>query len=321
MIRNSAFNFLFLAFLLTMPLRTTFAMEANIDEEKLQWKIDGDFTKFNSCADLNRQLRFQALSENNFITNISVCGYENNDINIFIYTSSTKNDIFRNISNEVKAYANSTNSFGFRSSNNNLDKFLNAFYRRDLIPDFIIDRIIKDIGIEDFRMDSNRFIQLINQKINENSTDDDFMRIVNEELQKIKDPVRAQTIVWDLIRDLKDSANFDKNVVISLCEKINNQDLPFYSEVKIMQANMTHDSAKITDVVDRYHQPITLLLSAKDGCAKEQLNVLVKAFYNNDIPGGDAPHELEDLSPSPESMFRLLNLLRLQKLELDRLRK
>jgi hypothetical protein len=325
MIKNNVFNLLLItcaAISISMP---NFAMETDLSEEERQWVISGDFNQLVHAGGgslLSRQVKFKALSTNNYIKEIVVSGYSYGAIEIMVKVAFHQ----ENIDNDLKKFIHEPRESNmFYCDITDSSEFLEAFYKINLIPDFIIGRIITDIGIKDFRMDGNRFIQLINQKINENSTAENFMTIVNEELEKIKNPPsRAQTIVWDLICDLKDSENFDKNVVISLCEKIHNKDLPFYLEAKMIQANLTRGSAKIMDVRDRYHKPITLLLSAaktENHDMTKQLNLYVKSFYHNDLPGDELPDDLKYLSLSPESMFRLLDVIRKQKLELDQLRK
>jgi hypothetical protein len=316
---------LWLVFLMNVAITSAFAMETETKKED-SWRITGDFSvreEWNSESDgLDRQMIFKPLSKLSYIKQIILRGYRNNNVEIWIKVGSYRYDIFKDIQMFAK-WRDSLKRF-VSTDKYRLDKFLDAFYKRDFIPDLIIDRIIKDIGIEDFRMDANRMIENINKQMGENSTADDFKRIAFEELAKIKDLLRRQTIIWGIIQDLRDSDNFDKDIIVELCENILDKNLPFFADAKSLQANLmrSENIGGKVDIMTRYQKPITLLLSASGHKpAQEELNVLVKAFYHDDVPSNDFPDELKDINCSPESVFKLINFIRQQKLELDQLRK
>jgi hypothetical protein len=204
-------------------------------------------------------------------------------------------------------------------------KFLSVFYNKDLIPDIVIDRIIKHIGIDDFRMNADSLIERINEKMTENSSAEDFKNITCAELETIKDPVRREEITWSLAQELKESKeNFDRQLIIDLCDQINSKELPFFKEAKTLQANLafSDDSIGKVDIEERYKSPLINLIATNGFLgAQDDLNTAVKGFIHNDsLSSQPLEEDLKNLDLSPESFYKLLNVIRKQNIELKLLR-
>ena len=88
------------------------------------------------------------------------------------------------------------------ANKNDPEKFLSTFYNKGQIPNFVIDRIIKFIDIDDFRINKNRLIKLINEQMNEDSTAADFKRNAWNKLVKTKDQARRTEVIWGFVQEI-----------------------------------------------------------------------------------------------------------------------
>ena len=82
------------------------------------------------------------------------------------------------------------------------------------------------------------------------------------------------------------------------CERINNPNLPFFKEAKMLQADLvfTDNSIGKVSVRERYQIPITSLLSTSHTQeVKTEQNNFVKGFIVNDIPNTEFPEHLKAL--------------------------
>jgi hypothetical protein len=296
-------------------LRSLFAMDDVPEEQK--WQIKGDFNRtFESDRTLNRMLEITPLFNNNYIRNIFVLGHcdRDNTIEIKIFVSKLSDDIFE----EIKDFATKEEGAScFRSTNKLfLDKYLSAFYVRNLIPDFLIDRIIKDICIDEFRIDIGPIISRINDEMGDNATEEEFERIGRREIMNIKNPIRRHKIIWHIVQLLVDEpSKFSKKTIINWCELINDPTLSFYVDVQILMADLL--MSDYSDKHARYQKAITVLLQVCDHPeAQKHLNILIRAFISNDRLTSDVPAELQNLTLSPEAIFGLLDIIRKQNLEL-----
>lgn len=200
-------------------------------------------------------------------------------------------------------------------------RFLWAF--NYLIPDFVIDRIMRDHDINDFRVNTESMIACINKQMTEESTAADFRGIAFTELEKVKDPVQRAEITWGLAQNLHDSKNFNRQLIIELCNQINTSDLPFFREAKQMSANLifTDDSLEKRNIYDCHKKPLIDLLKASSSQGSTpELKAFVKGFINNGILKPEFPETLkplENLTFSAEFMYELLNIIREQELKLQ----
>jgi hypothetical protein len=252
------------------------------------------------------------------------------------------NNIIHNMILKINSDLKSNNSLfeytGYSYSATHTDsvmpgKFLSVFYNKDLINDFVIDRIVQHIGIEDFRMNTDRMIAHINEHMNEESTSADFKRIAFEGLAKIKDPVRRAEITWGLVQNLlgseeKLSENFDRHLIIDLCDQITDKNFPFYSDVQILSSELayTDDSLEQISVRDRYKKS---MISLADATTTPEGQKIYETFGIKYVTHGDLRHdsagevkdlaeELKGLTFSPESMFDLLDIIRRQNIALHK---
>ncbi len=250
------------------------------------------------------------------ISKIVLYEYKNSDSTIFIYYDcDQKYD--EDIVNSLAAYGKHcklTNSY-FSLSKDHLDKFLSVFYDKGLIADSSIDEIITHMNIPDFTMNSKRMIAILNQKINEETSSEDFKKIACAELEKIPFIKRRQRITWELIENLRES-NPDKKLLTDLCELITIKDLPCYPQALIFKAELEFSEERKSSIEEHYRTPIIYLLEApKDPTAKILLNSMVHHFYLNDNVGGNVLAELTNLDVSVGSKLRLIKLENKQKEE------
>lgn len=296
-----------------------------------------------------KSISFSPISKTGFLYNVFAGKLWNESFFIRFGWNSTREDF--NSKKEMITNTLMLNNFLFTdiwgaygttcSTPKEASRFLSVFYLQDLFPDFIADHIATHLGIEDFKINVNSMIECINEQMTEESTNEDFRRIALGELDKIQNATRRAEIAWDIVQEMmtpsvqeptdststqgtQNTTTVDRQLILDLCALITDKTLSFYGEAKKMSAELvfSEDSPEKVTITERYKQPLLTLLKISNITEdKSTLNGFVKAFVNNDKPASSLPEELKDLTASPESIFNLLDFIRLQQQELNELRR
>src|SRR3989304_8224876 len=110
-----------------------------------EWLVEGDFSQIKHISEprLNREIIFRTQKKDNFVKRIALSGYHDNSYNIRIYVKNSTNEINENIC-KIATFDADNNCYVCKNQNYFIE-FIDTFYCRDLIPNFIIEKIINDL--------------------------------------------------------------------------------------------------------------------------------------------------------------------------------
>ena len=106
--------------------------------------------------------------------------------------------------NEIKSKYSGKLEFGFggiivSTNQDKIPSFLESCYRHKLINDYIIDQIQLHHPFDDFRITTDKFINLLNGQLSEEPDEEEFEQLALQQLAQIENSVRRQTIAYELI--------------------------------------------------------------------------------------------------------------------------
>lgn len=173
----------------------------------------------------------------------------------------------------------------------------------------------KKVGIQlypSFRQFTNE----INKQIKENeTTSSQFFEIASHELSLVEDKRHTSYLSWMLVRHLMKSANFDHFLILKLLEFV---DLKRYPKAEIRRLNLQANNPD-SYLTSEKRQLLTLESLWKENSSQEIINGQIKRLYMG-CDEGDLPPQLENVTPSLESVLKLLDLIVEQKKQISSMR-
>lgn len=156
--------------------------------------------------------------------------------------------------------------------------YLEVPYKEGVIPDPIMSEIILFMKIKDFRVSTDSIIKCFNEMDTTN-----FKGVVEEELKKVLSPVQQQEIIWDLVNTLQSSGNDSSELILYLCNRINDDKLPFFGKAKSLSTHLTF-GGMFRDDLERnaaYKKSFCgLLMACSNKDAQATLNTFLRSFIS-----------------------------------------
>lgn len=314
--------------------------------EEDQWVIMGNFEP--QCEDdyyeaqkyTYKSMVFESIVKNYSIRNIWII---ENDVNGLFITVSVYQEIKKLTSvfleKQLGQY-NDESKKSYRSTDKEkISEFLEVLYQELLIPDFIIDIVIKKLKIEDFRLSSEKLTHYLNSHLQESSSLDSYIGAIHKYMKQVKNERKRQEILANFIintyrnTDISSSLNEDENTPLTLCpanefihslcrelcKDITDSTLPLFAQINTIavELNFTASltSAELPDLSLIYQEPIINLLQATTDPSNTQgkalLSIYLKSFFNKGLLGGQIPEKLMHITFSPKDMFYTLNCIRI----------
>jgi Sulfotransferase family len=208
------------------------------------WIFYGDFEHVytNRDVDLNRYFKAEPKYKR-YIKNISCSGYKNGGIKLNIYLVDKNFSEFKrtypNFNQELKNVGKKLlPKHWLEAYPNHEAAFLQLFYKYNLIPDPVVSRLLKEMKLEDFRLNGARFLERIEQERIGDRSAEHFYTLVLEELDHIKGSRRQTEILWYIIQRLQQQSPVNQKLILELCNRIQDPSLPCYEAAQTLIANL-----------------------------------------------------------------------------------
>ncbi|MBP6985131.1 MAG: hypothetical protein KBB83_00910 [Alphaproteobacteria bacterium] len=204
---------------------------------------------------------------------------------------------------------------GLYSHMNKPLQLLVPFYEHGFVPEFVVDRILAELKLEDFRLNGERVLKIVDEKLQDGANLKECLQSIEEVLASIGSEKRRQDIRWELMTLFPQLEMQEGVELIDFCSRITDTTLPFYAESRVRLADL-HLAYSEENALEKAIMAL-LSISRHTDVSAGLINQCVKTFVYGGVSADPLPEELQNLSAgNPDGAENILKLLRyIKKME------
>ena len=186
---------------------------------------------------------------------------------------------------------------------------LKPLHDHHIVPDFVMTRILSEINLNDFRINTQSIIKNAEKSLPKDASFSDLINAIEIFFLTVESKETVERMRWELIKILREES-FDRNQDLEIfCSKITDKTLPFFDESRRVLMFFQLSNIKRSDSAERAIETLLSIQNRTKGDSK-LLNNCVKEFMDGDIfTLTPLPEELQDLSCTPETILTLLKYI------------
>lgn len=278
-------------------------------DSKEGWSFEGDFSKrldYGYGMALRNKFIIKCHVPNH-LKEICLLGYDNG-VKIVV---ELRHEFKKNNPSFVKSlspFHDEETICGLYSHLNKHSQLLAPFYEHGFVPEFVVNRILAELKLEDFRLNGERVLKIVYEKLQNGANLKESLQSIEEVLASIGSEKRRQDIRWELMTLFPQLKIQEGAELIDFCSRITDTTLPFYAESRVRLAGL-HLAYSEENAVEKALMAL-LSISHHTDVSVKLINQCVKTFVYG-VSADPLPEKLQDLyAGNPDGAESILKLLR-----------